>query len=424
MKRGKVDALLGIVFGDEGKGKVVDVFTPQYDVVARFAGGPNAGHTIIFGGKKFILRSIPSGIFAEDKVNIIGNGCVIAPDLFMAEAGELEAAGYDLKSRLHISKRAHLILPTHRVLDRAYEAAKGKAKVGTTGKGIGPTYSDKAARIGLRVGDILDRFEEKYNALKARHEQILKDLHYTDYDISEEERQWLKGIDYLRSFHLTDTEIEINRYLKEGKNVLAEGAQGTMLDIDHGTYPFVSSSNTTSGGVCTGLGIGPTDIGEVFGIFKAYSTRVGSGPFPVELFDQTGDTLREVGHEYGAVTGRDRRCGWVDLVALKYAIMINGVTQLIMMKSDVLDGFDTIKACVAYRKDGVVMDDMPFETEGCEAVYKELPGWKEDLSSMTDESQFPQAFKDYIRFLETELETPITILSVGPDRAQTIVRQR
>ena len=424
MKRGKVDALLGIVFGDEGKGKVVDVFTPQYDVVARFAGGPNAGHTIIFDGKKFILRSIPSGIFAEDKVNIIGNGCVIAPDLFMAEAGELEAAGYDLKSRLHISKRAHLILPTHRVLDRAYEAAKGKAKVGTTGKGIGPTYSDKAARIGLRVGDILDRFDEKYNALKARHEQILKDLHYTDYDISEEERQWLKGIDYLRSFHLTDTEIEINRYLKEGKNVLAEGAQGTMLDIDHGTYPFVSSSNTTSGGVCTGLGIGPTDIGEVFGIFKAYSTRVGSGPFPVELFDQTGDTLREVGHEYGAVTGRDRRCGWVDLVALKYAIMINGVTQLIMMKSDVLDGFDTIKACVAYRKDGVVMDDMPFETEGCEAVYKELPGWKEDLSSMTDESQFPQAFKDYIRFLETELETPITILSVGPDRAQTIVRQR
>ncbi len=424
MKKGKIDALLGIVFGDEGKGKVVDVFTPKYDVVARFAGGPNAGHTIIFEGKKFVLRSIPSGIFAEDKVNIIGNGCVIAPDLFMAEAKELEAAGYNLKDRLHISKRAHLILPTHRVLDRAYEAAKGKAKVGTTGKGIGPTYSDKAARIGLRIGDILDNFEQKYQALKARHEQILKDLHYTDYDITEEEKLWLEGVEYLRSFHLTDTEIEINRYLKEGKNVLAEGAQGTMLDIDHGTYPFVSSSNTTSGGVCTGLGVGPTDIGEVFGIFKAYSTRVGSGPFPVELFDETGDTLREIGHEYGAVTGRNRRCGWVDLVALKYAIMINGVTQLIMMKSDVLDGFDTIKACVAYKKDGVIMEDMPFETEGCEAVYKELPGWKEDLSHMTSEDQFPQTFKDYIQFLETELETPITILSVGPDRAQTIIREK
>ena len=424
MEKGKVDALLGIVFGDEGKGKVVDVFTPKYDVVARFAGGPNAGHTIIFDGKKFVLRSIPSGIFDTDKVNIIGNGCVLAPDLFMAEAKELEAAGYNLKSRLHISKRAHLILPTHRVLDRAYEAAKGKAKVGTTGKGIGPTYSDKAARIGLRVGDILDGFDAKYAALKARHEQILKDLHYTDYDITEEEKAWLEGVEYMRGFQLTDTEVEINRYLKEGKRVLAEGAQGTMLDIDHGTYPFVSSSNTTSGGVCTGLGVGPGDIGEVFGIFKAYSTRVGSGPFPVELFDETGDKIREIGHEYGAVTGRNRRCGWVDLVALKYAIMINGVTQLVMMKSDVLYGFDTIKACVAYKKNGIIMEDMPFETEGCEPVYKELPGWKEDLTHVTDEAQFPQAFQDYIRFLETELETPITILSVGPDRAQTIVRKK
>ena len=424
MKKGKVDALLGIVFGDEGKGKVVDVFTPQYDVVARFAGGPNAGHTIIFEGKKFVLRSIPSGIFAEDKVNIIGNGCVIAPDLFMAEARELESAGYDLKSRLHISKRAHLILPTHRVLDRAYEAAKGKNKVGTTGKGIGPTYSDKASRTGLRVGDILDNFEAKYQALKARHEQILKDLNYTDYDISEEEKTWLEGIKYMSEYPLTDTEIEINQYLKEGKNVLAEGAQGTMLDIDHGTYPFVSSSNTTSGGVCTGLGVGPNAIGEVFGIFKAYSTRVGSGPFPVELFDETGDKIREIGHEYGAVTGRNRRCGWVDLVALKYTIMINGVTQLIMMKSDVLDGFETIKACVAYKKDGVIMTDVPFETEGCEAVYKEIKGWNCDLSSMTSEDQFPQEFKDYIKFLEDELETPITILSVGPDRAQTIIRKK
>ncbi|MDE7378399.1 MAG: adenylosuccinate synthase [Paraprevotella sp.] len=423
MKKGKVDALLGIVFGDEGKGKVVDVFTPRYDVVARFAGGPNAGHTIIFEGKKFVLRSIPSGIFDEGKINIIGNGCVIAPDLFMQEAQELEAAGYDLKSRLHISKRAHLILPTHRVLDRAYEAAKGKNKVGTTGKGIGPTYSEKASRTGLRVGDMEDNFQEKYTALKARHEQILKDMHYTDYDIAEEEKKWLEGVEYMKGFTLSDTEIEINRYLKEGKSVLAEGAQGTMLDIDHGTYPFVSSSSTTSGGVCTGLGVGPGSIGEVFGIFKAYSTRVGSGPFPVELFDETGDKLREIGHEYGAVTGRNRRCGWVDLVALKYAIMINGVTQLVMMKSDVLDTFDTVKACVAYRKDGEVVGHVPFETEGCEAVYKELPGWKCDLTSLTDESQFPQAFKDYIQFLETELETPITIVSVGPDRAQTILRK-
>lgn len=422
MNKGKIDALLGIVFGDEGKGKVVDVFTPRYDVVARFAGGPNAGHTIIFEGKKFVLRSIPSGIFAEDKVNIIGNGCVIAPDLFMLEAKELENAGYSLKNRLHISKRAHLILPTHRVLDRAYEAAKGKAKVGTTGKGIGPTYSDKASRIGLRVGDILENFEEKYAKLKARHEQILRDLNYTDYDITEDEKQWMAGIEYMRGFQLTDTEIEINKLLAEGKNVLAEGAQGTMLDIDHGTYPFVSSSNTTSGGVCTGLGVGPTAIRDVYGIFKAYSTRVGSGPFPVELFDETGDTLREIGHEYGAVTGRNRRCGWVDLVALKYAIMVNGVTKLIMMKSDVLDTFETIKVCTAYKRGDEVMTDMPFETEGCEAVYTELPGWKTDLTKMTSEAEFPQAFKDYIAYLEKELETPITILSVGPDRAQTIER--
>ena len=422
MNKGRIDALLGIVFGDEGKGKVVDVFTPRYDVVARFAGGPNAGHTIIFEGKKFVLRSIPSGIFAEDKINIIGNGCVIAPDLFMQEAKELESAGYTLKDRLHISKRAHLILPTHRVLDRAYETAKGKNKVGTTGKGIGPTYSDKASRIGMRVGDILENFEEKYNKLKARHEQILKDLHFTDYDITEEEKVWKEGIEYMRGFNLSDTEIEINRLLAEGKNVLAEGAQGTMLDIDHGTYPFVSSSNTTSGGVCTGLGVGPTAIRDVYGIFKAYSTRVGSGPFPVELFDETGDTLREIGHEYGAVTGRNRRCGWVDLVALKYAIMVNGVTKLIMMKSDVLDTFDTIKVCTAYKRGDEVMTEMPFETEGCEAVYTEVPGWKTDLTKMTSEAEFPQAFKDYIAYLEKELQTPITILSVGPDRAQTIER--
>lgn len=422
MTKGKVDALLGIVFGDEGKGKVVDVFTPRYDVVARFAGGPNAGHTIIFEGKKFVLRSIPSGIFDEGKLNIIGNGCVIAPDLFAAEAHELEAAGYDLKSRLHISKRAHLILPTHRVLDRAYEAAKGKNKVGTTGKGIGPTYSEKASRTGLRVGDIQDNFQEKYNVLKARHMQILSDMHYTDFDITEEEKLWMEGVEYMRQFPLTDTEIEINRALEAGKNVLAEGAQGTMLDIDHGTYPFVSSSSTVCGGVCTGLGVAPNRIGEVFGIFKAYSTRVGAGPFPVELFDETGDLIREVGHEYGAVTGRNRRCGWLDLVALKYAIMLNGVTQLIMMKSDVLDGFDTIRVCTAYEKDGVQTTDMPYDTEGWKAVYEDLPGWKTDLTQMTSEQQFPLQLRDYISYIEKETATPITIVSVGPDRAQTIMR--
>ena len=371
-----------------------------------------------------MLRSIPSGIFDEDKINVIGNGCVIAPDLFMAEAHELEAAGYNLRNRLHISKRAHLILPTHRVLDRAYEAAKGKNRVGTTGKGIGPTYSEKASRTGLRVGDILEGFDAKYAALKARHEQILRNLNYTDYDITEEERLWLQGVEYMRQFQLTDTEIELNRYLAEGKNILAEGAQGTMLDIDHGTYPFVSSSSTTTGGVCTGLGVGPSSIGEVFGIFKAYSTRVGAGPFPVELFDETGDRIREIGHEYGAVTGRNRRCGWVDLVALKYAIMVNGVTQLIMMKSDVLDGFETIRACVAYQKDGQRVTDMPYDTQGWTAVYQDLPGWQEDLTQMTAEEQFPEAFRNYIAFLEAELHTPITIISVGPDRAQTIIRNR
>lgn len=422
MTKGKVDALLGIVFGDEGKGKVVDYFTPRYDIVARFAGGPNAGHTIIFDGKKFVLRSIPSGIFDEGKINIIGNGCVIAPDLFMAEAHELEQAGYSLTERLHISRRAHLILPTHRVLDRAYEAAKGKAKVGTTGKGIGPTYSDKAARVGLRVGDILEGFEEKYRALKQRHEQILRDLHYTDYDITEEEQRWMEGVAYMRRFHLTDTEIEINQALDQGKNVLAEGAQGSLLDIDHGTYPFVSSSSTTSGGVCTGLGVAPGRLDRVFGIFKAYSTRVGSGPFPVELFDETGDKIREIGHEYGAVTGRNRRCGWLDLVALRYAIMINGVTELVMMKSDVLDDFDTIKVCTAYEKNGQRTETMPYDTEGWTAVCDELPGWKMPLTELRDEEHFPQAFKDYIAYIERATGTPITIVSVSPDREATIVR--
>ena len=422
MTKGKVDALLGIVFGDEGKGKVVDFFTPRYDVVARFAGGPNAGHTIIFDGKKFVLRSIPSGIFDEGKTNIIGNGCVIAPDLFMAEARELEAAGYDIAPRLHISRRAHLILPTHRVLDRAYEAAKGKNKVGTTGKGIGPAYSDKAARVGLRVGDIEENFEEKYRALKARHEQILRDLHYTDYDIAEEEKLWMEGVEYMRRFKLSNTEAEINRALAEGKSVLAEGAQGSLLDIDHGTYPFVSSSSTTAGGVCTGLGVAPNTIDRVFGIFKAYSTRVGSGPFPVELFDETGETLRRIGHEYGAVTGRNRRCGWIDLVALKYAIMINGVTDLVMMKGDVLDEFETIKVCTAYKKGDEVVTEMPYDTEGYEAVYEELPGWQTPLTEIREEKDSPPAFSDYIAYLEKQLAVRISIVSVGPDREATIIR--
>lgn len=422
MATGKVDALLGIVFGDEGKGKVVDFFTPRYDLVARFAGGPNAGHTIIFEGKKFVLRSIPSGIFDENKINIIGNGCVIAPDLFMAEANELEAAGYTITHRLLISRRAHLILPTHRVLDRAYEVAKGKSKVGTTGKGIGPTYSDKAARVGLRVGDMEENFLAKYEALKARHLQLLADLNFTDFDIAEEEEKWLKGIEYMRKFQIVDTEIAINQALAEGKNVLAEGAQGSLLDIDHGTYPFVSSSSTTIGGVCTGLGVAPNKINRVWGIFKAYSTRVGAGPFPVELFDQTGDELRTIGNEFGAVTGRNRRCGWVDLVALKYAIMINGITDLVMMKADVLDGFDTIKVCVAYEKNGVRTETMPYDTEGWEAVYEELPGWKTPLTGVRAESEFPKAYADYIAYLEKQLATPISILSVGPEREATIIR--
>ena len=422
MKQGKVDALLGIVFGDEGKGKVVDYFTPRYDVVARFAGGPNAGHTIIFEGKKFVLRSIPSGIFDEGKVNIIGNGCVIAPDLFMAEAQELETAGYTLTNRLHISRRAHLILPTHRVLDRAYEAAKGKNKVGTTGKGIGPTYSDKAARVGLRVGDILENFEEKYQTLKARHEQILRDLHFTDYDIADEEKKWLEGVEYMKKFPLTDTEFEINRALEQGKNVLAEGAQGSLLDIDHGTYPYVSSSSTTAGGVCTGLGVAPNRIGRIFGIFKAYSTRVGGGPFVVELFDETGDTIRHIGNEYGAVTGRNRRCGWLDLVALKYAIMINGVTDLVMMKSDVLDDFETIKVCTAYTKDGVTVTDMPYDTEGWQHVWEDVPGWHTPLSELRNEKDFPKKFADYIAYIERATGTPISIVSVSPDREATIIR--
>ena len=421
----KVDVLLGLQWGDEGKGKVVDVLTPNYDVVARFQGGPNAGHTLEFEGQKYVLRSIPSGIFQGDKVNIIGNGVVLDPSLFKAEAEALEASGHPLRERLHISKKAHLILPTHRILDAAYEAQKGKSKVGTTGKGIGPTYTDKVSRNGLRVGDILHNFEEKYAAAKARHEAILKSLNY-EYDITELERQWMEGIAYLKTFHLVDSEHEINNLLRQGKTILCEGAQGTMLDVDFGSYPFVTSSNTICAGACTGLGVGPNKIGEVYGIMKAYCTRVGAGPFPTELFDETGKKIRDLGHEYGAVTGRERRCGWIDLVALKYAIMVNGVTQLIMMKSDVLDDFETIKACVAYKIGGEEINYFPFDIkeDDIEPVYVEMPGWKTDMTKFTSENEFPEEFNAYIDFLETELETPIKIISIGPDREQTIVRYK
>ena len=420
---GKVDVLLGLQWGDEGKGKVVDVLTPNYDVVARFQGGPNAGHTLEFEGRKYVLRSIPSGIFQGNKINIIGNGVVLAPDLFMAEAKDLEKSGHPLQERLHISKKAHLILPTHRILDRAYEAAKGKAKVGTTGKGIGPTYTDKISRNGLRVGDILEDFEAKYEAHKARHLQVLAALGWTDFEgFDEIEKNWLEGIAYMRRFKLVDSEHEMNNILRSGKSILCEGAQGTMLDVDFGSYPFVTSSNTICAGACTGLGIGPNKIGEVYGIMKAYCTRVGAGPFPTELFDETGKAIRDKGHEYGAVTGRERRCGWIDLVQLRYSIMLDGVTQLILMKSDVLDSFETIKACVAYRlKDGSVTEELPYELEGVEPIYKEFKGWKTDMTKFKDSTQFPQEFCEYIKFLEDFLETPIKIISIGPDREQTIV---
>ena len=416
-----IDVLLGLQWGDEGKGKIVDVLTPGYDVVARFQGGPNAGHTLEFGGKKFVLRSIPSGIFQGGQLNIIGNGVVLDPSLFKAEAVDLEKAGYDLKKNLFISKKAHLILPTCRVLDAAYEAAKGDAKVGTTGKGIGPTYTDKVSRNGLRVGDIIDDFENKYAKAKARHEQILASMGYS-YDITEMEKEWLSAIEYLKEFRLIDSEQMINDLIAEGKSVLCEGAQGSMLDIDFGSYPFVTSSNTVCAGACTGLGVAPNRIGNVYGITKAYCTRVGAGPFPTELFDEVGSEMRDRGHEYGAVTGRERRCGWIDLVALKYTIMINGVTHLILMKSDVLDTFPTIKACVAYRQNGETITHFPYSIDNVEPVYTEIPGWQCDLTQITKEEDLPEAFVNYIKFLEKELGVPVKYVSIGPDREQTITR--
>lgn len=420
----KVDVLLGLQWGDEGKGKVVDVLTPKYNVIARFQGGPNAGHTLEFDGIKHVLHTIPSGIFHKDKANVVGNGVVIDPVIFKKEIDALIAMGVDVKKSLQISRKAHLILPTHRMLDAASEQAKGNQKIGSTLKGIGPTYMDKTGRNGLRVGDIESaEFQNKYETLKGKHDDLLSRYAF-EYDVTEMESAWFEGIELLRSLTLIDSEHFINNASKNNQSILAEGAQGTLLDIDFGSYPFVTSSNTITAGACTGLGIAPNNIGEVYGIFKAYCTRVGSGPFPTELFDETGEELRKVGHEFGATTGRPRRCGWIDLPALKYAIMINGVTQLIMTKADVLSNFEIIKVCTHYSYKGESIDFLPYDVldEDIKPIYKELKGWSEDLTGLASIEEIPAALNEYIEFLEKELETPITIVSVGPDRNQTLMR--
>ena len=419
----KVDVLLGLQWGDEGKGKIVDVLTPQYDIIARFQGGPNAGHTLEFEGIKHVLHTIPSGIFRKDVINLVGNGVVIDPVIFQKELEKLAPFNLDIKSRLLISKKAHLILPTHRLLDAASETAKGKNKIGSTLKGIGPTYMDKTGRNGLRVGDIFTaQFKEKYDALVEKHLGILKHYEGFEYDLAELEGPWMEGIETLRELTAVDSEHYLNHALKSGKKVLAEGAQGTMLDIDFGTYPFVTSSNTVTAGTCTGLGVAPTKIGSVIGIFKAYCTRVGSGPFPTELEDATGEAIRTEGREFGATTGRPRRCGWIDLPQMKYAIMVNGVTELSMMKADVLSIFDTIQVCTHYLIDGNKVEDFPFDVDGANLtpVYEELEGWNCDLTQLDDYSKSPQALKNYVTYLEEKLEVPITVVSVGPDRKQTL----
>ncbi len=419
----KIDVVLGLQWGDEGKGKIVDVLAERYNKVARFQGGPNAGHSLHFGGKSFVLRSIPSGIFRDGTTNIIGNGVVFDPIAFKKECDELSEAGVPIRERLVLSGKAHIILPTHRLLDAANEQAAGKGKIGSTLKGIGPCYTDKISRDGLRLGEVFHNFAEKYEAAKQRHIKLLAALGF-DTDVAELEKQWFEGIEYIKTFQLIDSEHVINGYLRDGKSVLCEGAQGSLLDVDFGSYPFVTSSNTVCAGACSGLGVAPNKIGEVYGIFKAYCTRVDSGPFPTELHDETGAKIRAIGHEFGAVTGRERRCGWIDLVALRYTIMLNGVTQLIMMKSDVLDDFATIKACDSYLVNGVETRDFPYSIdEGVEPVYTELKGWNTDMTKMQSEDQFPQEFKDYIAFLEDKLGVPITIVSVGPDRTQTIERK-
>lgn len=421
----KVDVLLGLQWGDEGKGKVVDYLAPQYNVVARFQGGPNAGHTLEFDGHKHVLHQIPSGIFRENIKNIIGNGVVLDPVVFKKEIEGLAKFEIDLKANLYISKKTQLILPTHKLLDAAYEKAKGKDKIGSTLKGIGPSYQDKIARNGLRVGDILSPgFEERYRNLVNKHENTLSHYEY-DYDLAVAEAPFFEAIEFLRSFKLVNSEYLINKSVQSEETVLAEGAQGSLLDIDFGSYPYVTSSNTMTAGACTGLGVAPQNIGEVFGIFKAYCTRVGGGPFPTELFDKTGEAIQREGHEFGATTGRARRCGWLDLPALKYAIMINGVTQLYMMKADILSILEEINICTHYKlEDGSLTDEMPFQLvdENITPVYKTLKGWKSDVTDVVTYDVLPDELKDYVKFIEEETGVPITIVSVGPDRKQTILR--
>jgi adenylosuccinate synthase len=419
----KADVLLGLQWGDEGKGKIVDVLTPNYDVISRFQGGPNAGHTLEFNSIKHVLHTIPSGIFHDHQINIIGNGVVIDPVIFKKETDAIFKLGVDLISRLQISTKAHLILPSHRILDAASEASKGKTKIGSTLKGIGPTYMDKTGRNGLRVGDILHpEFQKKYNQLKQKHIDLLR-LYNFNYNIEEQEAEWFAGIEEIRKYKIIESEYEINHLLSAGKRVLAEGAQGTMLDIDFGSYPFVTSSSTISAGACTGLGISPNRIGEVFGVFKAYCTRVGSGPFPTELEDETGNLMREKGHEYGATTGRPRRCGWLDLVALKYSIMINGVSQLFMTKADVLSGFDIIKVCTGYKSNGHITERLPYDLYDVDSPeYIEFKGWGEDVSQIINDDDIPVNLLKYIHFIEKETGLPISIVSLGPNRKQIILR--
>jgi adenylosuccinate synthase len=421
-----VDLLLGLQWGDEGKGKIVDVLTKNYDIIARFQGGPNAGHTLIFDGNKHVLHTIPSGIFHDQAINIVGNGVVIDPVIFKKEMDNLSQYNIDFKSKLLISRKAHLILPTHRLLDAASETSKGKAKIGSTLKGIGPTYMDKTGRNGIRVGDLeLVNWKDKYDALTEKHLKMLKFFDVDiEYDLKELEAEYCEAIDVLKQLTFIDSEEYLNNAIKNGKTVLAEGAQGSMLDIDFGTYPFVTSSNTTAAGACTGLGVAPNKIGDVFGIFKAYTTRVGSGPFPTELFDNDGETMSRVGHEFGATTGRPRRCGWLDLVALKYAVQVNGVTQLMMMKGDVLSGFDTLNVCTSYNYKGKEITHLPYsiEPENLSINYTKLKGWQADLTEMESADQLPENLVKYINFIEKTVEVPVKIVSVGPDRKQTIFR--
>jgi adenylosuccinate synthase len=418
-----IDILLGLQWGDEGKGKIVDVLSPGYDIIARFQGGPNAGHSLEFNNIKHILHLIPSGIFHTDKLNIIGNGVVIDPAVFRTEIADLETQVNELTKRLVISARANLILPTHRILDAAYESQKGNTRIGSTLKGIGPAYTDKVSRNGLRAGDILkDNFRELYIEHRDRHLIILKNYDFV-FDLEEYEKGWFEGIELMKKFRITNTEYLLNDQVSRGKKILAEGAQGTMLDLDFGTYPFVTSSNTISAGACTGLGISPKHISEIFGIFKAYCTRVGSGPFPTELHDHTGDSMRDIGHEFGATTGRPRRCGWLDLPALRYSIMINGVTRLFMTKADVLSDFSKIKICTSYKKNGKTIDEIPLDGESqIEPVYAEFPGWETDISAIRIFDDLPEALKSFIGFIEKETGVPVSMVSVGPDRNATIFR--